>query len=185
MINLLPPDAKKELSAGRANRLLLRYLVFSQILIVVTIIIIGLFYVNLRSDHQAHQANVDANLQKSKHMVDSQKEVSEFRTNLATAKQILGRQVNYSAVTLRVASVIPNGVILDQLTLDPETVNKPVKLSARASDDLAVQRLKDALNASEYFSEAHYDTVSRDNSVEGYPFSITMTVTFTQELLNG
>lgn len=185
MINLLPPHAKKELAAGRANRLLLRYHILFSLLALATLLILVFFYLHLRGAQQSYQATVDANIQKSGHMAASQKEVAEFRANLATARQILDKQINYSAVALRVASVIPPGVILGQLTLDPETINQPVKLNAQARDEQAVQSLKDALNNSAYFSDAYYDTVSRDAASSNYPFSITMTVTFTQELLRG
>lgn len=184
MINLLPPEAKKELAAGRANRLLLRYQVMFLVLSGIMLLVFVFFYLHLRGSQQSYQETVDENIQASGHMADSQKNVTEFRSNLATAKQILDKQINYSAVSLRVASVIPSGVILDQLTLDPETVNQPVKLNARARNDQAVQNLKNALNTSEYFNDAYYDTVSRNASDTEYPFSITMTVTFTQELLS-
>lgn len=184
MINLLPPEAQNELAAGRANRLLLRYQVLFLALAGVTLLVFVFFFLHLRGAEKSYQATVDENVQASSYMADSQKSIAEFRANLATAKQILDKQINYSAVSLRVASVIPPGVILDQLTLDPETVNQPVKLNAQARNDQAAQDLKNALNNSAYFSDAHYDTVSRSATNPEYPFTITMTVTFTEELLS-
>lgn len=183
MINLLPPESKKQLAAGRANRLLLRYLVLFLSLAILTMVIFAAVFLHLRGSKQFHQNTVESNAQRAVSMAKSQKEVAEFRTNLATAKNILGKQINYSSIALKVANSIPGGVILDQLTLDSEAINQPTKLNARAASEDAVRTLKESLNSSPYFSDAHYDTVSRALSDDRYPFEVTMTVTFTEELL--
>lgn len=183
MINLLPPEAKRQLAAGRANRLLLRYLILSLLFALVTLAIFALVFLHLKGSQQSYQQTIDGNNKRAGSMADSQNKVREFRTNLATAKQILGKQINYSSIALKVADTIPRGVILEQLVLDAETINQPAKLNARATSEDTVLALKTALNDSNYFKDAHFDTVSRDQSNEKYPFRITITVTFTQELL--
>ena len=50
MINLLPPNQRKELAAARTNTLLLRYVILLGILIGIIIVEIGIVYVILNND---------------------------------------------------------------------------------------------------------------------------------------
>lgn len=182
MINLLPPDSKKQLAAGRANRLLLRYLILIVAFSLVVIGAIGVAYWYMDGMKRSYQAQIDDNLAASRHMADSQKQVKEFRSNLATAKQILDKRINYSSIVLKVANAIPSGVVIDQLSLDPDMIGTPVKLNAQVASEVAAERLKKSLNDSPYFTDAHYDVLARTSDPD-YPFSLVFTVTFTKELL--
>lgn len=185
MINLLPPDAKKQLAASRANRLLLRYLLLFIMLAVIMVVVIGFAYLYLDNMKHSYQRTIDENTANAHHMGDSQQQVAEFRANLSAAKQILDKQVNYSRMALRIANVMPRGVVLDDLTLDKTTVGAPSKLNARVANKRAAQQLKDALDASpRYFSGAHYDTITRAEDDAQYPFAVVMTVTIKPEILD-
>lgn len=182
MINLLPPEAKKQLSAGRANRLLLRYLILLATFAVILLLIIAATHWYIDNMKQTYQATIDKNTADSLHMASSQQEVTEFRSNLAVARQILDKQINYSTIILRVANAIPSGVVIEQLSLDPATIGTPIQLNARIASEQAATRLKQSLNDSPYFNDAHYDTLTRSDD-DDYPFRLVFTVTFTQELL--
>lgn len=184
MINLLPTREKREILAGRTNRLLVRYIILLAIVIVLMVIafiFVGLYLENTRS---ANQAKIEQNEANSQQLIAKQKAINEFRTNLQTAKTILDKQVNYSAIILKVASTIPPGVIIDQLTLDRSTLGTPATLTAHAKDEKAVLALKDALNKSSYYSNAYFNNIAKPSDTSSdYPYQVTMTVTPTQELL--
>ncbi len=181
MINLLPPDAKKELAAGRANRLLLRYLLLFLGLAVVMIGVIALVYWFLQTVNNTEVEKMNASETATRQLVAQQQEVDAFKSDLATAKQILDKQIDYSSILVRLAGKVPSGVNITQITLDSATIGTPAKITAESRSERQLIELKNSLANSGYFTEVYYDTITRQ---EGrYPFTSTLTVTFNQELL--
>ncbi len=183
MINLLPVQDKKEILAGRTNRLLVRYLLLFLALGVFMILALVAVYFYLGNVKSVAESNIASNDADSRELMAKQQEVNSFKSDLATARQILDKQVNYSSIILKVAGSIPPGIIIENLSLDPETIGTPTKLNARAKSEQAAIRLKDSLNRSAYFSDAYFDSISH-NSEAQYPYTVTMSVTFNKELLD-
>lgn len=182
MINLLPPIAKKEIAAGRANRLLLRYLLLFIGLAVLMVAIIGFVYWFLHNTNDAEQRKKADSESSSQQLMSRQQDVAAFKADLATAKQILDKQIDYSDIILRVAGAIPAGVIISDLTLSPEVIGTPTKITAQARSESSLHAFKAILNRSSYFEEVFYDTVTKQEG--DYPYSVVLTVTFKQELLD-
>lgn len=183
MINLLPEYDKREIKAGITNRLLVRYLSMFLGLAVFMMLALVAVYFYLSNTKVAAEDNIARNQADSLELTAKQKEVNDFKSDLATAKQILDKQVNYSTIILRFASTIPSGVVVDNLALDPETIDQPTKINARTKTEQAAINLKNALNRSPYFDDAYFDTITRTED-DDYPYTVTMSVTFTQELLD-
>lgn len=183
MINLLPVQYKKEIVAGRSNRLLVRYLLLFLALGVVMILVMVAVYFYLGSTKATAEKNIASNEADSLELQTKQQAVNEFKSDLATAKQILDQQIDYSSIILKVAGTIPDNVVIDNLSLDPETIGTPTKLNARAKSEQAAIYLKDALNRSPHFSDAYFDSISRAEDSD-YPYTVLMTVTFNEELLD-
>lgn len=181
MINLLPPDAKAEIRAGRVNRLLVRYLVLFTCLMLILFVAIGATLYTLYSTQASAEATIKQADDDSKDIDAQQKKVSEFQKNLSTAKQILDSQTSYSTVLTRIASVIPDDVIIDSLTISSASLNQPTVVNAYAKNSDAILELKKNLSKSKYFKNTHYTTISKA-SKGAYPFTITMYITFTSEL---
>lgn len=181
MINLLPADAKREIAAGRANRLLLRYLILFIALALVLVAAIGLVYMFLQNTYASEQDKKQESENSSRQLLARRQEVEAFRSDLATAKQILDKQINYSSIILRVAGAIPDGVVISDITLDPKTIGTPTKLNAEARSEARLKALKDSLNSSPYFDDVYYDSVTKQSGK--YPYAAILTVTFKQELL--
>ena len=59
MINLLPPQEKKQISAGRVNVILRRYCIISLIFAGLLFLTIGGFYLFLENSRTSAQANID------------------------------------------------------------------------------------------------------------------------------
>ena len=183
MINLLPTKEKREILAGRSNRLLARYIVLLAIVTCMMLIAFAFVWFYLQNTKGINQTKIKQNEASSQQLLAKQNAINEFRSNLQTAKTILGKQVNYSAIILRVASTIPKGVVISQLSLDPTTFGTPTTLTARATSEAAVLKLKDSLTNSPYYSNAHFDTIANSDDQSAYPYQVTMTVTLTKELL--
>ncbi len=185
MINLLPVQEKREILAGRTNRLLVRYIVLLAIVIALMLAAFAFVWLYLDTIRSSSQAKIDQNEASSRQLVAEQQAIDAFRSNLQTAKTILNKQINYSGILLRIAQTIPSGVVIDQLSLDPATFGTPTTLTARAKDEAAVLALKAALTNSRYYSNAHFDTiVLPGDSNSNYSYQVTMTVTLTRELLD-
>lgn len=185
MINLLPTQEKREILAGRTNRLLVRYIVLLAIVTGLMVIAFAFVWLYLDNTRSANQAKIDQYEASSHQLATEQQAINAFRSNLQTAKTILDKQVNYSSIILRIAQTIPSGVVIDQLSLDPKTLGTPTTLTVRAQSEAAVLALKTALTSSPYYSNAHFDTIALpDSSTNKYPYQVTMTVTLTRELLN-
>lgn len=182
MINLLPDQDKAEIRAGRANNILIRYVVAIAAILVVMAIEFGGSYYMIDATRQRADAAIAENQANSQDLIEQQATVTEFRNNLATTKQILDKQVDYSQIILRIASSIPGGVIIDQLSLDSTTFNTETTLSARAKNEATALRLKDALDASPYFTNVYFNTITIDPGNTAYPQVINLSVTYTQEL---
>lgn len=185
MINLLPTQEKREILAGRTNRLLVRYIVLLAGVVGLMLIAFAFVWFYLDNIRSTNQAKIDQNDTASRQLATEQQAIDAFRSDLQTAKTILDKQVNYSDIVLRIARTIPKGVVIDQLSLDPTTFGTPTTLTARAKSEAAVLALKAALANSPYYSNARFDTIALPgDSSNPYAYRVTMFVTLTQELLN-
>lgn len=184
MINLLPTEYKRDIRAGRANRLLARYSLLTLLAILVLVIIMGLTWLLLSNIRQENQAKIDESEASTVSLANDIAEVNKFKSNLSVAKQILGQEVNYSAIILRYASAIPHGAIIDHIELDPSVVGTPSTFTARVKEANDAIVLKDTLNTSPYFDNAHFTEIQYDANEGGqYKRTVIMEVTINKQLL--
>lgn len=184
MISLLPPDDKAEIRAGRVNRLLARYLVLFVVLMVVLFAELGVAYYVLHSTKAKDDASIASSQASSAQLVKQKQEVTQFSSDLATAKQILDKQINYSTILLRIAAIMPSGTVLEQITIDPSTVNKPTTMVVGATSEASAIALKVSMTSSPYFSDTHFTTLTlAPSDTTGHPYTANITTTFTPEML--
>lgn len=185
MINLLPPEAKREIRAGQANVLLLRYCVTTLVLAVfLAAVIIGVYYVITASQRTAEREMQKSN-QKIASYQPTEREYTEFSSNLATAKAIISKDVRYSIISQRIGQALPRNVILESLTLDASKFGTPLVLSARGKSYDDAITLKTKLEESSLFTDVHLISVARanaDDTKSGYPVSISISVVIRQEV---
>ena len=182
MINLLPIDDKLIIRAGRANRLLVRYVLLTLSLIVLIFIIFAAVWIQLTLTESGAKQKITESEEATKNLSSEVASISEFEKNLASSKQVLSKQVNYSEILLKFASTIPSNTVIDSITLSPELVGKPTSFIAQVKDASTAIKLKDSLQKSPYFSDVYFENLtSKDESKYGY--SVTMNVTINKELL--
>lgn len=181
MINLLPPEAKSQIAAARANRVLLSYNIILLAAIAFLLAATAFVLIYLNNSKSTAEAAIAENIARAGGYTNVETEANAFRQNLASAKQILDNDVTYSSVILQFASVLPPGVVLDTLSLDSETFGTPTTLTARVRDYSTVLTLKNSLQNSDLFSDVSIQTISTGGSSgeEGgdYPLSATYSVT--------
>lgn len=180
MINLLAYDKKSEIRAGRINIILRRYVILTLMGAgVLFLLIVGAFVV-LQQTRSTAQARFNDNTRESEKYNTTRDEAQKFRNDLATAKQILDKEVNYSSLLMKIAKNIPKDVVLDSLTLDQSTIGKPIVLSAHARNKAAALELKQSLEKdTEVFSNVHFEGIqfAGQDSQSSYPVAVTINVT--------
>lgn len=184
MINLLPPESRRNLRAARSNTLLLRYNIALVAAVIFMMLAFGFTYFYLNVSDNTAQASIQENQQKEASYATTKHQAAEFQKNLAAAKQIFSSQVNYSQLTVRIAQALPHGVVLQSLALDPSTFGKPTTLTAYAKSIPIALSLKDTLNSHrDLFQNASIQSITRGSggdsgpTVSGYPITVTVNVT--------
>jgi len=184
MINVLPPREKRELTASRTNSLLLRYIFMMLILaVVVTIEMVGVYFI-LESSKQSYQRTIDDNQREAASQAATDAKATEFRSNLSTAKTILDKQVHYTSIIKSISDLIPSGVIMDTLTIDPATFGTPTTIDIQTRSYSEAIAFKDSLDKSKKFTNVSFKNITlRPNADNAYKYSATLNLTFSKELL--
>jgi len=180
MINLLPPDHKRNIRAARANNLLIRYNFLLLGVLAFLLISIGVAYVFLSNAKASAEATIKENQAEAVEFASVEEQAQLFRQNLSTAKQILDREVNYTDVILTLAHTLPAGVVLTNLNLDAATFGTETTLAAKAKSYEQAIALKDALSQSSLFSDVHFQSIVAGEGT-AYPVTINLLVTFKKE----
>lgn len=194
MINLLPKENRRQLHAMRQNNLLRRYVIASMLTLTLVVgIHVGTFALLRATKNQNETSSKDTSAQVEEYK-QVQADAKEYAANLATAKQIFESKIPYTDAMINLASQLPKGVVLNEVSLDQSKVNQPTILAARATSMDTAIKLKDVFNASSIARDVSIASVSDDSatsdtggSSEGansrYPISVSLNITFTEELL--
>lgn len=117
MINLLPKDAKKERIYGRRNRRLIGYSlsIVSIGLIAISISLFNMRYVygdekRLKQEMAQRSTEVSA-------LESSQQQVEKISSQLKTIDKLYSGEVKFSILVPQIGALLPNGVVLNALTL--------------------------------------------------------------------
>lgn len=182
MINLLSPNDRKQLAASRTNTLLLRYLVATVALMALIIIEMSVVYFFFASSKNHSNETIASNEQSISKYGDVKKQANEFRSNLTTAKDILSKQVSFTAVLKELSNNMPPGTVLDSISLDPAQMTTPTTITVQAKDEAAAIRFKEVFHASSVFADVSFASLTRGDT-GAYPYTATYNVTFNPKIL--
>jgi Tfp pilus assembly protein PilN len=178
MINLLPDDTKRQIRAARANSSLVKIIIFlgfSFIFLVLACVASYMFLDNSKTDAEKV---ITTNQSKSNSYSSVSSQAKAIESKLSTAKSILNQQILYSNIITGIATVLPNGVVLDDLSLSNDTLGTPMVLKLRARTYDQVVNLKNNFQKSLLFSGYSLQSLQSDpNDTTGYPVQITVGVT--------
>lgn len=182
MINLLPPEEKRQLRAARTNSLLIRYNFFLLGAVAFLGLAVGITYVYLSNTKASAEQTISQNDAKVVSYAPVAAKAQQFRSNLSVAKQILNQEVAYTNVILAISRLLPGGVILEDLNLDSKTFGTETTLVAQAKDYSSALRLKNSFQNSPLFSNVHFQSIaSNDGQTSGYPVTVNLNVTIKKE----
>lgn len=196
MINLLPPEEKRQLAAARSNTLLLRYSVLTfSIVCLLVLEVIGMNFVVDASSVQ-NNATIAENEKKTAGYSEEKKEADQFASDLKIARTILGKQISYTDLIFTVANSLPQGSILESLSIDPASFGTSTSLAVRTDTATKAIEVKTALQNVKInekvplFTSVSFMSVidSRDSggsstSSTSYPFTAQFNVVYSKDAL--
>lgn len=178
MINLLPATSKQQLRAARANVVLINYLIllgFAVVFLVAACFVSYLFLVDTKTTAEK--------IIKNNQSITSTKSSSVDNSNLmniefANAKNIISQQVSYSDIIMNIGGVLPEGVVIDSLSLNNNTISSPVTVKAHATsyDDTAILKTN-FQNSAQFSNFSIKSQVMNQNGLSGYPVEFSFEVT--------
>lgn len=190
MINLMPPEERKQLAAARTNSLLMRYVILTGIVIGVLIVEMVAVYFIVSVGQAGNEAIIADNTKKTVQYTGVKNEADEFRSNLSTAKFILGRQVPYTTLMLAIANNLPAGAALDKLVIDPATFGTPTTLNIQTESYSRAIEVKTALQNAKVgdvpiFSSVSFQSVASTDSEQAtsLPYNAIYNVTYSKAAL--
>lgn len=185
MINLLPPDTKRQFAAGRLNSMLIRYIWITLALCVLLGALSVLTFMMLDSIKQDAQKRIDDNLANVNSLQQIQTRANAFRTNLAVSKAILDQQTHYTDTLLKITALMTPGTTLNNITLDQTSYGAPMTIQINAKSEQAAIALKQSFQNSTLFSDAHFLSLTLNNTNGSsapapYPVNAQMVVTLSK-----
>lgn len=178
MINLLPPDDKKQIRAGRTNVVLVRYnllIVFSVIFLTAAI---GFAYYYLTTAREIAQAAIIESTRKEGSYAAVKTEADSFRSELSNAKTILDDQTSYAKAALNIAKLLPTGTALNSLKLDKQSFSTPLIMTVNIADEQAAIDLLNNFKSSPLFSSVTKGKISVGTGA--YPYTMELTVSMSK-----
>jgi len=176
MINLLPVSTKQEIRAARLNVILFRYILILALGIGFLGMIVGGSYIILGGVETTAKTTIATNNQKASSFGSTQAEADALRNNLESAKTVLSADIDYTKLLTGIAALVPEGVVLDKLTLNPAVFGtaSTVQVYAKTTEDAIA--LKDAFSTSPLFSNVSFQSISNKSGITGYPVNVQMSV---------
>jgi len=162
VINLLPPDLKEQIRYAKLNRLVLRYL---RVTVVVVIVLTGMFEgANYLISNQSRA--IAADVQTKEQNINSQRKTllpkaQDASERLNAIKYIQDTQTKYSLLIADLVKVLPQGVKLDSVNLTGDD-KAPVALGVTAASYDEVLALRNALVTSPRIANADLVTIQGD-----------------------
>ncbi len=186
MINLLPTDGKKQLRAARNNAVLRQYYILVVMAAILMAAVFGVgFKVTLDQEASYQKLKQQSETESAKYSA-VRKSAEGFNADLKSAKTILASDVRFSQLITDIAGVIPTGVILGNLTLNPQdTTNAPLTVNARAKTYDDAVKLKNSLEQSPIFENvslvsAGTGSGTSEGAAAAYPVNVSISAKFTK-----
>lgn len=182
MINLLPPAIQEARRYGRRNVILLRY---SIAIALIGVFSIGVFLFNMHyvnEDVSRLRVEMAEQSAQAKKLEEGQKNVDKIAGQLKTIDKLYTGEVKFSEMIPKIGALLPNGAVLNSLSLAGGKAS-PLQLDVDIeSQDLAAVFQQNLVN-SDLFSAADISAIvtkgiSTNKSQKSYPYGATLTATF-------
>ena len=190
MINLLAPDLKRQIRAARVNVILTRYSIMLGLTAIAVAAIFGAGMWLTWQERAEAESRKTQNEQIAATYSDTRKQAESFIADLRQAKTILGNDFSFYNLMTQIASAVPAGVILSNLSLGTATLNTPITISAKATTYENAIKLKNNLAGSSIFDTVNLVNAAttaggNDPTSSRYPVTVTLSATFSKTFISG
>ncbi len=182
MINLLSPEDRRQLRAARSNTLLLRYTILLGLVVVLLVVeMVGIYFI-LSVDKARNEEVIRENDAKTADFAVTKTSAAQFKSDLATAKYILGNQVPYTKLITTIANILPSDAIIETLALNPATFGTSTQLTINTKSYQSAINVKQFLQKSTIFTDVSFQSVAQNVENPGvYPFTAIYNVTIARD----
>lgn len=182
MINLLPPEQRREIRAGYSNTLLVRYTTLSIAALVFMLAALGITYLVLTQSQRVAEATQAENQAKAAGFHQVQAEANSLRNDLSSVKSLFDNEILYSKALTNLADALPNGTAIDSLELSPASFSSPTTLNIKIRDRAAAEALESNLSSSPHVSGVALGSISTSSEDGQYPYSVSVTLTLNRSM---
>ena len=180
MINLMPDSEKDEIRSARMNVVLVRYIVIILLAFGFLLLLLSGSFVVLNQTKQSAERLIEANSTKAEVFSATKAQVDALSSSLSQTKTILDQEVLYSHVLTNIGQQMPAGTVLDSIALNSASfTGTPVTLKAYAKTTDAAVALREKFQSSPMFANVNFNSVTDAAGIDGYPVSVSMTLTVT------
>jgi Tfp pilus assembly protein PilN len=172
MINLMPPAMKEQIRYAKLNRLVLRYV---KVTVLVVIVLGGIFGWALWQ-LQIQAATVDTDMTNKEATIaalnrDFTPKAQEASDRLTAIKFVLTNQTRFSAVIADIAKVVPQGVSIDSMTLTGSDA-EPVRIGFNTQTYQGALAFRNALMTSPRIAAADLEVISANTTAPGFSAAV-------------
>lgn len=176
MINLLGEGSQKDLKAARMNVVLATYcgIVGLALVCVLLLVLFSHWWLGnqLAAAHQRDEINQSRTTE-----YDSVKAQGEqFSANLNKVQTVLSQRTQYSTALLNIASTLPAGTYINEVSFSPTFVTTPLKIIANTQTNAQAVDLPNTLTKSKMYTSVKLDNVNC-GGVNGNGCAASLTVT--------
>lgn len=178
LVNLLPYKSKKQISAAKANVVLVKFTAIIGAGALFLAAASFMTYMILNGMEQTALAQKSKNSTETQAFEAAKGQATTMNRSINSAVSILNRQVSFSDILTQLGSITPNGVVIESLNLSSSTLGKPVTLQLHAKDSNSLIQFRDNIQASTLFKDYSLSSsTSSANDPEGYTIRATVSLT--------
>ena len=182
MINLLPPAYRKEIRAGFANGLLLRYTLLLAGALLFLIAAFGLTYLSLSQSISQAEETKTTNQQEAAGYSQTQAAASALRNDLSSAQSLFDSEVLLSKAIVRFSSLLPDGTAVDSLDINNDNFTESRTVSVQVKNRAAAESLSRNFEQSSYIASSTLKEVTTNGDSTSYPYTAILEFSFDRSI---
>ena len=184
MINLLPPKIKEERAYGRKNVSLFGYSTALLATALSTAVIMLLSLQFIGSEEPTLRVSLESDQARVTTLEAEIKSIENIATRLETAKKVSERSVKLSELIPKIGAVLPDGAILNALSLTggvTDSLQLDVDLKEANLAAVLIRNLveSDLFEAADISSLSPRGATTGESSSDSYQFTASLTANFT------
>lgn len=184
MINLIPTDHKQSTTFARYNTKLVGWLIGIAIAVFGLVVVVGggLFYINQDVKNYKESIAISEQTLKAENEEETLARVAEISGRLSLVVDVLSREVLFSKLLPYLGSIMPDGTVLENLSLSREQAGG-IDLSIGAVNEFAASQALANIKAEDnlLFTAADANSITCENKDTPYLCTVSIRAVLVDE----